>query len=95
MTGSGPRLGVTFVTAPGCHLCERGREVLAELAKRYPLDIREIALTSPAGRRALAASRAPFPPVVLVGGEPVAHGRLSRRRLARDLDRLAATAGGG
>jgi len=89
------RVAVTYVTAPACHLCEHGREVLAELAATYPLEIREVALHSPEGREALMASRAPFPPLVLLDGRPVAHGRLSSRHLAHVLDRLTATVMGG
>lgn len=89
------RVAVTLVTAPACHLCAHGRHVLAELASTYPMDIREVDLTTPEGLRALVASRAPFPPVVLIEGQPVAHGRLSARHLARHLDHLVPTAGGG
>jgi hypothetical protein len=95
VTDDTPTIAVTFVTAPACHLCDRGRDVLADLATRYPLDIREVSLDAPEGRRALAASRAPFPPVLVIEGRPVAHGRLSARGLARELDRLRATVTGG
>ena len=95
MTSGGRRVTVTFVTAPACHLCDRGREVLAELAMTYPVDIREVDLTAPVGVRALVDSRAPFPPVVLIDGRPIAHGRLSARHLARQFDRLTAPVTGG
>lgn len=74
---------VTYVTAPACHYCEHGRTVLAELAERIPLEVREVALDSDEGRRLLATHRFAFPPAVIVDGRLVAHGRLSARRLAR------------
>lgn len=92
---SNQRIAVTYVTAPACHLCDHGRHVLAELATTYPLDVREVALTSPEGLRALAVSHAPFPPILLIDGRLIAHGRLSARRLATGLDRLTATVTGG
>lgn len=95
MTDDTSRIAVTYVTAPACHLCDRGRHVLADLAAIYPLDVHEVALTAPEGRQALADSRAPFPPVLLMDGRLVAYGRLSARHLARAFDRLTATVTGG
>lgn len=95
MRATSGRLAVTYVTAPACHHCDRGREILDDLARVYPLDVREVALTSPEGVEALGRSRAPFPPVVLIEGRPIAYGRLSRRGLERCLDSLLPAAGGG
>lgn len=76
-------LRVTYVTAPACHLCDHGRQVLAELGERLPLDVAEIDLGSAEGRQLLATHRFAFPPAVIVDGTLIAHGRLSARRLAR------------
>lgn len=74
---------VTYVTAPACHLCDHGRQVLAELGEHLPLDVVEIDLGSAEGRHLLATHRFAFPPAVIVDGTLIAHGRLSARRLAR------------
>lgn len=74
---------VTYVTAPACHLCDHGRQVLDELATRIPMRIVEVDLDSDEGHRLLARHRFAFPPAVVVEGRLVAHGRLSARRLAR------------
>lgn len=79
-------LELVYVTAPRCHHCERGRRVLARLADRYPVTWREVDLASAEGEAAQARWRPPFPPLVLAGEELVAHGRLSERRLARQLE---------
>lgn len=76
---------VTFITAPRCHFCAHGRQVLDALAARYELRVREVALTSPEGREAAARWRVPYPPLVIVDGELVAYGRVSARALERDL----------
>ena len=74
---------ITFVTAPACHYCDHGRDVMAKIAERVPLEVHEVSLDSEQGRHLLAKHRFAFPPAVLVGGRLVAHGRLSARRLAR------------
>lgn len=74
---------VTFVTAPACHYCAHGRTVLAELADRIPLEVREVGLDSDEGRELLTVHRFAFPPAVIVDGRLLAHGRLSTRRLER------------
>jgi hypothetical protein len=79
-------IDVVFVTAPRCHYCERGRAVLADLAGRYPLRIREVALTSEEGRGIAARWRVPYPPLLLIDGNLAGYGRLS----ASALDRLLA-----
>lgn len=76
-------IAVTYVTAPVCHLCDRGRHVLDELSQHLTLEIVEIDLDSEQGRQLLATHRFAFPPAVIVDGQLVAHGRLSTRRLAR------------
>jgi hypothetical protein len=77
------RVQVTYVTAPACHYCDHGHAVLAEIAERVPLDVREVSLDSEEGRDLLAVHRFAFPPAVIVDGRLIAHGRLSARRLAR------------
>jgi hypothetical protein len=74
---------VTYVTAPACHSCAHGRAVLAAIAERVPLEVREVSLNSDEGRHLLAVHRFAFPPAVIVDGRLLAHGRLSARRLAR------------
>lgn len=76
---------VVYVTAPSCHYCEHGRAVLTQLGERVPLDVREVTLDSPEGRQLLATHRFAFPPAIIVDGRLIAHGRLSMRRLARQL----------
>ena len=79
------RLEITFLTAPDCRHCEHGRAVLAELAARLPLSVREVDLLSEEGRRLVAAGRVAFPPALFVGDRVIAHGRLSLGALERDL----------
>ena len=74
---------VILLTAPDCHLCEHGREVLGQLASEGLLSWRAVEADSDEGR-ALAAAAPPLRPVLLdADGRVVAYGRLSARRLRR------------
>lgn len=82
-------IDLVFVTSPGCRHCAHGRGVLESLATELPLRWREVAMDSDEGRGYVTRWRAPFPPMLIArgpdGDELLGHGRLSRRRLARDL----------
>ena len=86
---------VVYVTTDMCHFCERGRAVLAHLADRYPLRVRDVELASPEGFAAASKWQVPYPPILLVDGELAGYGRLSERSLDRFFaDRTVAVTGG-
>lgn len=74
--------GLVYVTTEDCHLCEHGREVLDSLG----VERREIddASEEAAG---LAATGIPlaFMPVLTDGERVIAYGRLSEKRLRKEL----------
>ena len=71
-----------YVTAEDCHLCEHGREVLDALG----LERREIVADSDESV-ILAAHGIPlsFLPVLTDGDRVIAYGRLSEKRLRKDM----------
>lgn len=73
---------LVFVTAHDCHLCEHGRAVLRTLG----VQIAEVDVSSAEAER-LAAAGVPlvFLPVLTDGRRVIAYGRLSERRLRREL----------
>ena len=74
---------LVLLTAPGCHMCAHARVTLDELG----LPWREVAEETDEGAR-LAAAAPPLRPVLFDSdGELVAYGRLSARRLRRDVSR--------
>lgn len=75
-------MDLVYVTGVDCHLCEHGRAVLARLG----LTVREIDAES-AEAEALGREGIPlsFLPVLLDGGRVIAYGRLSEKRLRKDL----------
>lgn len=77
-----------LLTAPDCHLCQHGREVLDEVG----IDWHEVCDDTPEGE-ALAATAPPMRPVLIADdGHAIAYGRLSAKRLRRQLDRAEAIA---
>ena len=81
---------LTLLTAPECHLCGHGREVLDGLSVETGLDWTELSENSPEGER-LARGAPPLRPLLFAAdGRLLAAGRLSAKRLRRDLERGAA-----
>jgi len=82
MIGSMGGERLVLVTSPDCHLCVHARSVLAALG----LDAREVDVESDEARE-LAAGGVPlaFLPVLAESGRLLAYGRLSERRLRKDL----------
>jgi len=78
---------ITVVESEACHFCEDAHRALAELAATYPLTVVTVDVRSEAGQRLMQAHRASMSPLVLVDGEFFSHGRLSRRKLAKVLDK--------
>lgn len=77
-----------LLTAPDCHLCGHGREVLDELGLAW----REVSTESEEGRR-LAAAAPPMRPVLYgPGGRVLGYGRLSLKKLRKQLNHAAVTA---
>lgn len=82
---------VVVVSSADCRLCERAKEALGRVGKDYPLQVREVPLATPEGRRVALESGAPFPPVILLDGLLFSYGRLSERKLRKAMaSRLAA-----
>ena len=79
---------VLLVTSSGCHFCREVDHLLEKLGQRFSLEVERIDLASERGSAIARRWRVPFPPVLLIEGEYHGHGRISERRLTRDLTRL-------
>ncbi len=84
-------LDAVLVTAPDCHLCGHGQDVLRALEMEYALRIREIDWESEEGRARVVEDAVAFPPALYLDGELAGYGRLSERRLRRRLDERASS----
>lgn len=83
-----------LVEAVACHLCDDAAQLLANAEHEGKLRVRRIALESEEGKAIARATRAPMPPIVLINGELLGWGRLSRGKLDRRLTDLARHAAG-
>jgi glutaredoxin len=81
---------ITLLTQTSCGMCQLAKEILARLGNDYRLSVTEVDLRTEHGRRLAAGAGVLFAPGVLVDGRPFSYGRLSERKLRRDLDRRAA-----
>lgn len=81
-----------LVEAIACHLCDDAAQLLANAEREGKLGVRRIGLQSDEGKAIARATRAPMPPIVLIDGELLGWGRLSRGKLDRRLTDLAARA---
>lgn len=80
---------VTLLTQANCELCDQAKTVLERIAADEPLEIRVVDLGSDDGASLAATIGLAFPPGVLLDGEAFSHGRLSERRLRKELRRRA------
>ena len=77
----GPVPRATLLTSSACHLCEDAYRELSRRAERGELCLEVVSADSEQGRRLVAAHRPAMFPLVLLDGQRLGHGRLSRRRL--------------
>lgn len=76
---------VTLLTQPSCSMCDFAKQVLTRVGMDHPLDIREIPLDSPTGRALATEHSVLFAPGIFIDGELFGYGRLSERKLRRQL----------
>lgn len=86
-SAGGEAVEVLILTQERCDLCERAREVVGKLAAEYPLRVRALDLHTNKGRELAVRGGVLFAPGVFVDGEPFSYGRLSERKLRRELRR--------
>ena len=82
---------VVLLTQSACELCDHAQEILRGLANEFDLAIRELSFDSTEGRALATQYRLLFAPGVLIDGAAFSHGRLSERKLRRELSRRSAS----
>ena len=78
---------VTLLSRAQCDFCDDAKAVLQRLAGEFPLVIETISLDSAAGERLAVRGGVLFPPGLFLDNEPFSYGRLSERKLRRELER--------
>lgn len=77
---------VTLLTQAQCAFCNDAKAILARLGAEYPLSVETIDLETPAGVALAMRGGVLFPPGIFLDGEPFSYGRLSERKLRRELE---------
>lgn len=78
---------VILLTQERCAFCEQAKELLYRLSDEYSISVRELDLNSPEGQELAQRGVVMFPPGIFLDGEPFSYGRLSERKLRRELKR--------
>ena len=81
---------VVLLTQDHCTYCDQAKVVLDRLGSEFPIKLRMVDLGSSLGQELAVQGGVMFPPGVFVGGEPFSYGRLSERKLRKELLRRAA-----
>ena len=79
---------VTLLTQPDCALCEQAKDILTRLVDERFVTVREVDLADPQGRYLAIRHGVLFAPGVLIDGQPFSYGRLSEKKLRRQLARI-------
>ena len=78
---------ILLLTQEHCGFCEQAKDILDHLSREYWLSVSTLDMGSPKGQGLAMKGGLLFPPGVLIDGEPFSYGRLSERKLRRELDR--------
>ncbi len=85
-TSSRSPIQITLLTRADCTFCEQAKEMLARLAREYPITVAPVDLETPEGERLALRSGVLFPPGLFLDGAPFSYGRVSERKLRRALE---------
>jgi glutaredoxin len=78
---------VVLLTQEQCDFCAQAKAILERLQQEYPLTLTMLDLRTPEGEALAARHGLLFPPGLLLDGEPFSYGRLSERKLRKELER--------
>lgn len=78
---------ILLLTQEHCGFCEQAKDILQRLSQEYWLSVSTLDMDSPDGQRLAMQGGLLFPPGILIDGKPFSYGRLSERKLRRELDR--------
>lgn len=84
---------ILLLTQDHCGFCEQAKDILERLSREYCLAVSTLDMHSPEGQELVLRGGLLFPPGILIEGEPFSYGRLSERKLRRELDRRLAHRG--
>lgn len=78
---------ILLLTQEQCGFCEQAKEILNRLSAEYSISLSTLELNSSEGQTLAERSGVLFPPGILIDGKPFSYGRLSERKLRREIER--------
>ena len=78
---------ILLLTQEACGLCAQAKEILERLQGEYGFSLDLLDLRTREGEALALRHGILFPPGILLEEEPFSYGRLSERKLRRELDR--------
>ena len=81
-------LDILMLVQGDCAFCDRAHEILDRLQREYPLSVRIVDIDSDEGHTQAQEGGVMFAPGVFIEGSPFSYGRLSERKLRKELDSL-------
>jgi glutaredoxin len=79
-------MNILLLTQKNCGFCRQAKEILDGLSVEYGLAVSTLDLDSHEGQVLAERSGVLFPPGIFLDGEPFSYGRLSERKLRRELE---------
>ena len=79
---------LVYVTSPDCTFCTEGRALVWKLAHEIGLELVELPWDSPQGKALVERGGAFFPPALYRDDRLLGYGRLSERKLRKQLARV-------
>ena len=81
---------ILLLTQNNCAFCDHAKEILERLGPEYALSLATLDVDTEKGRALAESSGLYFAPGLYLDGELLFYGRLSERRLRRELERRRA-----
>ena len=81
------RMDILLLTQTQCGFCKQAKEVLDRLSTEYDFSVAILDVDSPEGQALAMRGGIVFPPGLFINDEPFSYGRLSERKLRRELER--------
>ena len=78
---------IVLVTQDYCGWCDDAHHILERIARDHPVRVRTVNLATAEGQAMAERGGILFPPGVFVDAEPFSYGRVSERKLRRELER--------
>lgn len=82
---------VTILSQQECAFCEQAKNILSRLQREFDLELNVVDMASAEGAELAERGHIMFPPGIFLDGEAFSYGRLSERKLRKELKRRAAS----